>query len=282
MAFDLLEALARSRNQRSMIGKFVLRPEGYKVFVPFRLQKIEVEGLKSNRLGLRPKTEYLLRLCEAVLRQQSERNAVLSVADQSSLEYPSRSAAQDTKGLVAAYEFAFANLGDGPVTNKLLIATHRVLVTGTRHARSAGRIRRRQNWVGGRRGPHGAYGVPPPPYALRRALRSFEFFLSQDNPLPPLVQATLAFGQCELLHPFSNGNGRLGRLLFLLMLQSRGLSVARTLPLEAMLRRQRRQYLGQCRLLQYADNWSSWLNFIVQTLLDGLPSIDAIEKDTGA
>jgi len=106
-----------------------------------------------------------------------------------------------------------------PLSMRLLNETHRRLMRGVRGAEKLPvEVRRSQNWIGGSRPGNAAY-VPPPPHALGEVLGAFEKYLHADDSLPPLVRAGLLHVQFETIHPYLDGNGRIGRLLVTLLLE---------------------------------------------------------------
>ena len=122
-----------------------------------------------------------------------------------------------------------------------------LLNSGRGAAKQPGEFRRSQNWIGGTR-PGNALFVPPPPERLMECLDPFERFLHRDDPtLPPLIRAGLAHVQFETIHPFLNGNGRLGRLIVTLMLCEAGVLREPILYLSLFLKSRRHDYY---RLLQ--------------------------------
>ena len=105
-----------------------------------------------------------------------------------------------------------------PLSTRLLCQVHKRLMKGVRGAeKQPGRLRRSQNWIGGTR-PGNAAFVPPPPDAVPEAMAILERWIHNSDPLPPLVRAALAHVQFETIHPFLDGNGRIGRLLVSLLL----------------------------------------------------------------
>src|SRR6267154_4262045 len=122
-----------------------------------------------------------------------------------------------------ALTYARNQLGDPkglPLSMRLLNQTHQRLMRGVRGAEKLpGEVRRSQNWIGGTRPGNAAY-VPPPPQALAEALSAFEKYLpAEDDGLPPLVRVGLLHVQFETIHPYLDGNGRIGRLLVTLLLE---------------------------------------------------------------
>ena len=130
----------------------------------------------------------------------------------------------EVSNYVAAMEHGLKRLRDGfPLSLHLIRDMHAILLHSGRGAsKQPGEFRRSQNWIGGTR-PGNALFVPPPPDRLNECLDAFEKFLHVDDPqLPPLIKAGLAHVQFETIHPFLDGNGRLGRLLITLMLCDAG------------------------------------------------------------
>ncbi|HYB09261.1 MAG TPA: Fic/DOC family N-terminal domain-containing protein, partial [Alphaproteobacteria bacterium] len=130
----------------------------------------------------------------------------------------------EVSNYVAAMEHGLKRLRGGfPLSLRLVREMHEILLKSGRGAsKQPGEFRRSQNWIGGTR-PGNALFVPPPPDRLTECLDAFEKFLHLDDPqLPPLIKAGLAHVQFETIHPFLDGNGRLGRLLITLMLCEAG------------------------------------------------------------
>jgi Fic family protein len=152
-----------------------------------------------------------------------------------------------------------------PLSGRLLRETHRVLLTGTRGSdRRPGEFRTSQNWIG----PAGctlatASFVPPPPHELGDAFAALEHFLN-DESMPPLVQAALAHAQFETIHPFLDGNGRVGRLLITLLLCSRGVLDRPLLYLSLFLRKNRSEYYDRLSAIRDRGDWEGWLRFFLQ------------------
>ncbi len=116
------------------------------------------------------------------------------------------------------------DLAHGPITIATICDIHRALLEDTPHAAIAGRVRETQNWIGGRHpNPRSAAFVPPPEHELERLLGDFCRFCERED-LPALVQAAIAHVQFETIHPFADGNGRVGRALIQVILRRRGLT----------------------------------------------------------
>lgn len=156
-----------------------------------------------------------------------------------------------------------------PLSMRLLNEAHRRLMHGVGGAgRQPGEIRRSQNWIGGSR-PGNAIHVPPPPHLLPALLRDLEHYLHAEGDLPPLVRAGLAHVQFETIHPYLDGNGRIGRLLIALLLEHWGLLKAPLLYLSLFFKRHRQAYYRQLNAVRTEGDWEAWTDFF----LDGVATI---------
>ncbi len=151
-----------------------------------------------------------------------------------------------------------------PLSMRLLNETHKLLLKGARgQSRRPGEVRTSQNWIGGTR-PGNAVYVPPPPDKLPGLLADFEKYIHADSDLPPLVRAALIHAQFESIHPYLDGNGRIGRLLVTLLLEHWGLLSSPLLYLSIFLKRHRAEY---CRLLNEirdVGDFESWVRFFLE------------------
>jgi Fic family protein len=160
--------------------------------------------------------------------------------------------------------------GGFPLSNRLLREIHAILLTDTRGATQApGEFRRSQNWIGGSR-PGNARYVPPPPQLVADAMGDLERFL-HDQPIrtPVLLKAALAHAQFETIHPFLDGNGRLGRLLVTLLLcgQERVLSKP-LLYLSLYLKRNRDAYYDRLQRVRTHGEWEEWVAFFLEGIVE--------------
>ena len=153
-----------------------------------------------------------------------------------------------------------------PLSMRMLSGVHGRLMAGVRGAdKLPGQVRRSQNWVGGSR-PSLAAHVPPPPHRLPELLGAFERSLHDDMGLPPLVRAGLLHVQFESIHPYLDGNGRLGRLLIALYLEQEGLLREPLLYLSAFFMAHRLEYYRRLNAVRTDGDWEGWLLFF----LDGV------------
>ena len=156
-----------------------------------------------------------------------------------------------------------------PLSMRLLSETHRRLMHGVRGAeKRPGEVRISQNWIGGSRPGNAAY-VPPPPHALGELLGAFEKYIHADDDLPPLVRAGLLHVQFETLHPYLDGNGRIGRLLVTLLLEHWKLLSQPLLYLSLFFKRHRDEYYRRLNAVRTDGDWEAWLDFF----LDGVATI---------
>ncbi len=173
---------------------------------------------------------------------------------------------------VDALAFARAQLVDPnapPLSMRLLNATHARLMRGARGAtKMPGEVRRSQNWIGGSR-PGNAAFVPPPVMLLSEGLSALERYIHANDELPPLIRAGLLHVQFETLHPYLDGNGRIGRLLVSLLLEHWGVLSRPLLYLSLHFKRHHAEYYRRLGLVRLEGDWEGWLDFF----LDGVATI---------
>ena len=147
---------------------------------------------------------------------------------------------------------------------RLLNEKHRRLMKGVRGAeKNPGEVRRSQNWIGGTR-PGNAAFVPPPPMALADLLRDLEKYTHTSDDLPPLVRAGLLHAQFETIHPYLDGNGRIGRLLITLLLEHWKLLSEPLLYLSLYFKRHRSEYYRLLDGVRTEGDWESWILFFLE------------------
>jgi Fic family protein len=171
----------------------------------------------------------------------------------------------EVSNYVAAVDHGMRRLRSGfPLSLRLLREMHEILLkSGRGAAKQPGEFRRSQNWIGGTR-PGNALFVPPPPERLMECLDPFETFLHRDDPmLPPLIRAGLAHVQFETIHPFLDGNGRLGRLIVTLMLCEAGVLREPILYLSLFLKSRRQDYYQLLQDVRFNGAWEAWIEFFL-------------------
>jgi Fic family protein len=193
------------------------------------------------------------------------------------------SAATDTDvrevfNYVRALEYGLERLSTLPVSLRLIREVHEILMKGVRgEFATPGEFRRTQNWIG-RPGCtlEDATYVPPPVAEMQEALGDLEKYLYADDPLPPLIRLALIHYQFEAIHPFIDGNGRIGRLLISLLLINWNLQPVPLLYLSAYFERQRDAYYDHLLAVSEQGNWQAWLEFFLRGV--SIQSRDAIAR----
>ncbi len=205
---------------------------------------------------------------EAVLSSQIE-GTQSSLDDVLTFEVAAPGASQpaditETVNYVRAMNTGLDLLGSLPLSGRLIRRVHEELLTGVRgQERSPGEFRRTQNWIG----PagctlHSASFVPPPPDEVSGTFAALERFVNDDS-YPPLVTAGLAHAQFETIHPFLDGNGRVGRLLITLVLVERQVLVRPLLYLSLFLKQNRSEYYDRLSAIRSRGDWEGWLHFFL-------------------
>jgi Fic family protein len=191
---------------------------------------------------------------------------------------------REVTNYVVALEHGLARLATLPLSLRMVRELHEKLMRGVRgDAATPGEFRRSQNWIG----PTGctladATFVPPPADHLMECLGAWEKFL-HDETLPPLVHAALAHSQFEAIHPFLDGNGRVGRLLITLLLVARRVLPAPLLYLSAFFEATRPEYYARLLAVTEKGEWEAWLDYFLggvagqaEDALDRIQRIDAL------
>jgi len=192
---------------------------------------------------------------------------------------------QEVCNYVEALKYAREEIArpDGlPLCTRLLCQVHKRLMEGVRgQDKQPGEVRRSQNWVGGTRPGNAAY-VPPPPDMVSDALANLDRWLHNDDPRPPLIKAGLAHAQFETIHPFLDGNGRIGRLLITLLVEHWELLDEPSLYLSLAFKRHRPVYYEKLTKVRTEGDWEGWINFFLECVSeaanDGVASAQALSQ----
>ncbi len=170
---------------------------------------------------------------------------------------------EEVSNYVKAINYGLDRLRDDfPLSLRLLKEIHRILLSGGRGSgKLPGEFRRSQNWIGGTR-PGNAFFVPPPVDYLADYLGNLERFLHDEN-VPVLIKAGIAHVQFETIHPFLDGNGRLGRLLITLLLCTNGMLDEPILYLSLYLKKNRHTYYALLQEVRQSGTWETWLEFFL-------------------
>ena len=177
---------------------------------------------------------------------------------------------QEVSSYVAAMDWGLQRIREGfPISNRLIREIHQILLSkGRGSTKNPGEFRRSQNWLGGTR-PGNARFVPPPWDQVEKCMGDLEKFI-HDVPqrTPPLIKSALAHVQFETIHPFLDGNGRIGRLLITLILCSEGVLSEPFLYLSLFFKQHREEYYTQLSQVRTEGDWESWVRFYLEGISD--------------
>jgi Fic family protein len=271
-------------------GRWVRQGVGeaaYKAFIPAPLppmppiavdsalqRRLEAAGLALGRLDgigrLLPGPEELLYSYirkEAVLSSQIEGTqssiADLLLHENQAVPGVVLEDVQEVSNYIGALSYGIDRLSTLPLSLRLIRESHERLVHGTRGDRKApGEFRRSQNWIGGSK-PGDAMFVPPPPHELQDILGALEQFLHSTE-YPILLKVGLAHAQFETIHPFLDGNGRVGRMLIALMLVAEGVLERPWLYVSLYFKQHRETYYRLLQEVRTQGNWEAWLIFFLE------------------
>jgi len=176
---------------------------------------------------------------------------------------------QEVVNYIRAVETGLARLDQLPISRRLLEEIHRVLLSGVRgEAAQPGNVRTSPNWIGSPDNqPATAVFVPPPVDELAEGLADWERFVHEPLAMPPLIRCALMHYQFETLHPFLDGNGRLGRLLIVFFLVSEDLLPAPLLYLSSYFEAHRSQYYDRLQAVREAADVEGWLQFFLSAVV---------------
>lgn len=223
----------------------------------------------------------MLALKEALMSSQIEGIAVtLEELLDPQREESSNPAVRAVVNNAAATEFALQELKHAPLSNRLLKATHAVLMQGD--PRTLGEFRTKQNWIG-RWGstPQNALYVPPAPDDMLRAMDDLERYIHgdvYDDGLDVLIRAALIHYQFETIHPFIDGNGRMGRLLITLFLHEQRVLSKPALYISCFLKEYRREYYSRLMEVRTDGHFEQWVQFFLQALIEAAENTIATIK----
>lgn len=283
-------------------GSYVRQSTGYRAFIPATLPPsppIEMDdrmntalsradralGRLDGSIETLPHPDLFLSMFvrkEAVLSSQIEgTQASLSDVLKAEADVVDRARPSDVlevQNYMAALDRGVELLPQLPISTRLISDLHAVLMADVRgmHQRP-GEIRETQNWIG----PAGctladALFVPPPPGEVNRLLGDLEKFIHDDSPLPPLIRIGMAHGQFETIHPFLDGNGRVGRLLITLFLVEKTILRKPVLYLSYYFKRHRAEYYDCLQRLRDKGDWERWIHFF----LEGVASVANVAAET--
>jgi Fic family protein len=277
--------VSRSRSTRA--GRYLVQPGAYHAFIPaplppeppLRLDGELLLALSSADLALGrlegaaailPNPDLFVSMYvrqEAVLSSQIE-GTQASLTDLLQFEAGARGAERndvdEVVNHVRAMNHGLRRLSELPLCLRLIREIHLELLRGVRgQERAPGDFRTTQNWVGAVREPiQRAIFVPPPPDAMTQALADLERFMHEEEH-PVLIRAGLAHAQFETIHPFLDGNGRIGRLLITFLLCEQSVLSRPLLYLSHFLKRHRQEYYDRLQAVRDDGDWEGWLQFFL-------------------
>ena len=176
----------------------------------------------------------------------------------------------DVINYIRATEFAVKRLRELPLCNRLIKETHAVLMEGVRgQEKNPGEFRYSQNWIGGQGSTlKNARYIPPNPEDMKEAVSDLEKYMNAEDNLDPLVRAALIHYQFETIHPFLDGNGRVGRLLITLFLMEKKIMTAPALYISYFLKRNRIEYYDRMTEVRRKGNYEQWILFFLQAVME--------------
>lgn len=271
-------------------GRYVSQPTGYRAFIPNPLPPDPPVVIDSDMQTLLSKADRCLGRLDGSIQtlphpdlfvyMYVRKEAVLSSqieGTQSSLQDVLAAEAQilspdrpkdvnEVVNYVRAMNYGLKRLEDLPLCVRLIREIHAELLQGVRGSHlTPGELRTTQNWIG----PAGctlkeASFVPPPPHELAQHMAELERFLHSDTLLPALVRIALVHAQFETIHPFLDGNGRVGRLLITFLLCEQGILLKPVLYLSNFFKQHRQEYYDRLQAVRDAGAWEEWLRFFLR------------------
>jgi Fic family protein len=188
----------------------------------------------------------------------------------------------DVVNYIKATEYAIHRLDTLPLCNRLIKETHGVLMEGVRgQEKSPGEFRRTQNWIGAQGSTlKNARYIPPSPDDMTTAMSDLEKYMNAEDDLDCLIRAALIHYQFETIHPFLDGNGRVGRLLITLFLMEKKVLTTPALYISYFLKKNRVEYYDRMTEVRAKGHYEQWVNFFLQAITesaeDATATIDAL------
>mgnify|MGYP004467679861 FL=1 len=256
---DILEQLIKANSQLAILESVATHIPDVDLFVSMYVRK---EALMSSQI------EGTQATLEDVLDPLIEDNTNRNVAD--------------VVNYIKATEYAIRRLHELPLCNRLLKETHAILMEGVRgQEKNPGEFRCSQNWIGGKGSTlRNAKYIPPSPDDMTEAMSDLEKYINADDRLDGLIRAALIHYQFETIHPFLDGNGRIGRLLITLFLMEKKILTTPALYISYFLKKNRVEYYDRMTEVRSKGNYEQWVKFFLQAIAesanDAIAAIDEL------
>lgn len=257
---ETVELLVKANKQLALLEGMAVRIPNVNLFISMYVRK---EALMSSQI------EGTQATLEDILDPLIDENANRNVAD--------------VINYIQATEFAIARLSELPLCNRLIKETHAVLMKGVRgQEKSPGEFRYSQNWLGGQGSTlKNARYIPPAPEDMIEAMSDLEKYINADDDLDILIRAALIHYQFETIHPFLDGNGRVGRLLITLFLMENRVLTTPALYISCFLKKNRIEYYDRMTEVRRNGNYEQWVKFFLRAVYESAEdAIAAIDKLT--
>lgn len=257
---EMVELLIKANSRLAVLEGVATRIPNVALFISMYVRK---EALMSSQI------EGTQATLEDVLDPMIEVNINCNVAD--------------VINYIKATEFAINRLKDFPLCNRLLRETHAVLMEGVRgQERNPGEFRHSQNWIGGQGSTlKNARYIPPSPDDMKEAMSELEKYINSDDNTDGLIRAAMIHYQFETIHPFLDGNGRIGRLLITLFLLEKKILTTPALYISYFLKKNRVEYYDRMMEVRNKGNYEQWVKFFLLALIESADdAISTIDKLT--
>lgn len=244
---DIVGLLVKANSQLAVLESIAARIPNVELFISMYVRK---EALMSSQIeGTQATLEDIL---DPMLDTNTNRNIA------------------DVVNYIKATEFAITRLQTLPLCNRLIKETHAVLMKGVRgQEKNPGEFRYSQNWIGGQGSTlKNARYIPPSPDDMQNAMSDLEKYINTDDDLDALIQTALIHYQFETIHPFLDGNGRVGRLLITLFLMDKGILTTPTLYISYFLKKNRVEYYDRMTEVRTKGNYEQWIIFFLQAIME--------------
>lgn len=258
---DIVSLLIKANSQLAVLESVATRIPNVELFVSMYVRK---EALMSSQI------EGTQATLEDVLDPMLDANTNRNVAD--------------VVNYIRATEFAIERLKTLPLCNRLIKEIHAVLMAGVRgQEKSPGEFRYSQNWIGGQGSTlKNARYLPPSPEDMVDAMSDLEKYINADDELNALIRAALIHYQFETIHPFLDGNGRVGRLLITLFLMEQKVLTTPALYISYFLKKNRVEYYDRMTEVRTKGNYEQWIKFFLQAIMESAEDATATIDELAA